>query len=211
MILSVFLLVSAMPLTVHAAATTHNVSSAEELSAACAEINENGGEHTINLTKDIEGGCIDIGKSDAIVTVIGNGYTLSATVSAVNVSHGATVNLGDGNSELFLTSDDNNDDPGIVYVLENSTCNMYDKVTLKDHKGQNYFGGGVTVEGGTFHMYGGTIQNCGIDGGSVCYGGGVAVFYGGTFIMDDGIITDCYIKSCYYLTSWWPRCSFNLG
>ena len=198
MILSVFLLVSALPLTVHAVATTHNVSSAEELSAACADINENGGEHTINLTKDIEGGCIDIDNGDAIVTVIGNGYTLSATISAVNVSNGATVNLGDGNSELFLTSGDNNDDPGIVYVLENSTCNMYDKVTLKDHKGQNYFGGGVTVEGGTFHMYGGTIQNCGIDGGSVCYGGGVAVFYGGTFIMDDGIITDCYIKSCYY-------------
>ena len=43
-------------------------------------------------------------------------------------------------------------------------------------------------------MLGGTIENCGIDGGSVCYGGGVAVIYGGSFVMDAGEITNCYAK-----------------
>ena len=199
MILSVFLMLSALPMTVYAdGATAHDVWNASDLETACGEINTNGGEHIINLKANITGGCIDIDNGDAIVTVIGNGYTLSATVSAVNVSHGATVNLGDGNSELFLTSDDNNDDPGIVHVWDaGSVCNMYEGVTLKDHKGQNYFGGGVTVEGGTFHMYGGAINNCGIDGGAVCFGGGVAVIAGGKFIMEDGVISNCYAKSDY--------------
>lgn len=74
---------------------------------------------------------------------------------------------------------------------------MYAGVTLADREGNNYFGGGVTVFGGTFHMHGGAIENCGIEGGSVCYGGGVAVAYGGTFVMDDGKITGCYAKSKY--------------
>lgn len=67
---------------------------------------------------------------------------------------------------------------------------MYSGVTLANRVGNNYFGGGVTVQGGTFHMYGGTIENCGIRGGSVCYGGGVAVIYGGSFVMDGGIIAN---------------------
>ena len=75
---------------------------------------------------------------------------------------------------------------------------MYDKVTLKDHKGNNYFGGGVTVEGGTFKMHGGTIENCGIDGGSVCYGGGVGVAFGGQFIMDGGVIKNCQLLYCFW-------------
>ena len=44
-------------------------------------------------------------------------------------------------------------------------------------------------------MHGGVIENCGIEGGSVCYGGGVAVVYGGQFIMDGGEIKDCYADS----------------
>lgn len=196
-LLSVFLLLTALPLTVSAAATVINVGTATELADACSEINQNGGEYTIYLTADIPGGHIDIDKSDAVVTVIGNGHTITASIVAVDVSNGATVNLGDGNSELYLTSDDNNDYPGIVHIYKDSTCNMYDKVTLRDHKGQNYFGGGVTVEGGIFHMYGGTIQNCGIDGGTICFGGGVSVTAGGSFIMDDGVITECYAKSDY--------------
>lgn len=72
---------------------------------------------------------------------------------------------------------------------------MYSGATLANRVGNNYFGGGVTVQGGTFHMYGGTIENCGIRGGSVCYGGGVAVIYGGSFVMDAGEIKNCYAKS----------------
>lgn len=72
---------------------------------------------------------------------------------------------------------------------------MYPGVTVADRKGNNYFGGGVTVQGGEFHMYGGAIDNCGITGGSMCYGGGVAVIYGGSFIMDGGKITNCFATS----------------
>lgn len=46
-------------------------------------------------------------------------------------------------------------------------------------------------------MHGGTIEKCGIKGGSVCYGGGVAVVYGGQFIMDSGTIKECYATSDY--------------
>lgn len=74
---------------------------------------------------------------------------------------------------------------------------MYPGVTIADRKGNNYFGGGVTVQGGTFHMYGGTIDNCGITGGSMCYGGGVAVIYGGSFTMDGGEITNCFATSSF--------------
>lgn len=182
-----------------AAGTVKDVGSAEELSAVCTEINTNGGEYTINLTADITGGNIDINNANAVVTVIGNGNTITRPNggSAVTVSNGATVNLGDGNTALTISSGTDGDEPGIVYILSNSVCNMNKFVTLKDHKGNNYFGGGVTVEGGTFHMNGGTIENCGIDGGSVCYGGGVAVINGGTFVMDGGTITGCYAKSDY--------------
>ena len=85
--------------------------------------------------------------------------------------------------------------PGLLYIQ--GACNMYPGVTVADRKGDNYFGGGVTVQGGEFHMYGGAIDNCGITGGSICYGGGVAVIYGGSFIMDGGKITNCFATSSF--------------
>ena len=196
-ILSLFTLFSALPLTVHAAITVIDVDTSEDLTAACEEINNgSGGEYTIKLTDDITGGNIAITNSNAVVTVVGNGHTLHVQSQYVQVEKGATVNLGDGKSELIIQSENQTyDTPGLVYVLKDSFCNMYDKVTLKDHKGNNYFGGGVTIEGGTFHMYGGTITNCGISGGTQCFGGGVAVFAGGSFIMEEGsVISDCYVE-----------------
>ena len=188
--------------------TMIEVGSATALEAACKEINDGaGGTYTISLTADIENGHVKVTNPNAVVTVIGNNKKIFNIGTAVYVSGGATVNLGDGVSALTLQGDNQvhkegvgNDNPGIVCVMENSTCTMKANVTLKDHRGNNYLGGGVTVEGGTFHMYGGTIQNCGIDGGSVCYGGGVAVFAGGSFVMDNGLITRCYIKSTYAYT-----------
>lgn len=46
-------------------------------------------------------------------------------------------------------------------------------------------------------MYGGTIDNCGITGGSICYGGGVAVIYGGAFTMDRGEMKNCFATSSF--------------
>ncbi len=201
-ILSVAMLVTALPLTVYAEDSVFNVSTAAELKSACTKINNDGGNFTINLTNDIIDGQIDITKSGAVVTVIGNGHFIKAPSQAVYVENGATVNLGDGKSELVIkgynqshTTESGKEDPGLIYVLSGSTCNMNDKVTLKDRKCNNYLGGGVSVSGGTFVMNGGTIENCGIDGGSVCYGGGVAVFNGGYFEMNGGTIKNCYVKS----------------
>lgn len=205
-VLMIGMTLTAFPITANAAATPINVSTAAELEAACSTINENGGEYTINLTADITGGVLSINNSDAVVTVVGNDYTIDGRQVREGVIHafnGATINLGSPNggekNKLTVLGGIDNDGPGLVCVYDtNSVCNMYDMVTIKDHKGSNYFGGGVTIEGGTFHMYGGTIDNCGIEGTMVCYGGGVSVSAGGSFIMETGsVISKCYAQSDY--------------
>ena len=98
----------------------------------------------------------------------------------------------DGNV-LEIHGTKNGEEPGLLEI--EGTCEMYSGVSLSGRVGNNQFGGGVTVFGGMFHMYGGEIKNCGIRGGSVCYGGGVAVVYGGKFIMEDGTISGCYADS----------------
>ena len=180
-----------------ASAEMMNVSNAAELAAAMATININGGEYTISLQADIES-YLSLTNPTATVTLVGNGHSLSAALTACSVS-GGTLNLGDGQSELILIGSNTYDEPGLIHVFgKNAACNMYDKVTIKDNKSQNYLGGGVTVEqSGTFHMYGGTIRNCGVEGGSVCYGGGVAAYSGGKFIMDGGLIDGCYANTDY--------------
>ena len=79
--------------------------------------------------------------------------------------------------EIRSVSEPSNDMPGLLYI-DGTVETVIPGVSLSGREGNNQFGGGVTVSGGTFHMHGGVIENCGIDGGSVCYGGGVAVVYG---------------------------------
>ena len=121
---------------------------------------------------------MSIKKESAVVTVIGNGHTIFTSNYAFYIENGAKVNLGDGISKLIIEGDNqSHHDPGLVYIKRGSTCIMNNNVTLKNHKGDNYLGGGVTVEGGTFVMNGGNIDNCGI--GSNCeatdFGGSVAM------------------------------------
>lgn len=212
-VIMISMMFTSFPFTVNAAVvntaatgegTVISVGSAEALSAACEEINTNGGEYTLSLTGDITGGHISVSNSSAVVTVVGNSHTITTDrQSAVHVEGGAVVTLGDGTSGLTLSGNSilynytANDEPGLVYVMPGSICNMSADVTLENRKGNNYFGGGVTVQGGTFVMNGGTIQNCGIEGGSVCYGGGVTVFANGIFTMKGGTITGCYARSDY--------------
>ena len=156
------------------------------------------GEYVISLTDNVEIGSATI-RSKRPVTLLGNGHTLTvARYASIHVAKGAQVKLGseDGNVlEIRSVSEPSNDMPGLLYI--EGTCEMYSGVSLSERVGNNYFGGGVTVSGGTFHMHGGVIENCGIRGGSVCYGGGVAVVYGGKFIMDGGDIKNCYAESDY--------------
>lgn len=154
------------------------------------------GEYVISLTDNVEiGGATIRSKRPVTVTILGNKHILTVQGS-IHVAEGAQVKLGseDGNV-LEIHGTKNGEEPGLLEIK--GTCEMYSGVSLSGRVGNNQFGGGVTVEGGTFHMHGGVIENCGIDGGSVCYGGGVAVVYGGKFIMEDGTITKCYVYSTY--------------
>lgn len=185
--------VFAAPTLAFADPTVYTVGNSEEFNNAVADINEKtSGDYVIKLAADIESEASVSGPCP--VTILGCGHTLTiGTYGSLQVMKGSHLSLGaaDGSDTLTIKgSGENNDAPGLLYV-DGGSCDMYAGVTLADRKGNNYFGGGVTVFGGTFHMHGGTIEKCGIEGGSVCYGGGVAVAYGGTFVMDDGEIKDC--------------------
>lgn len=177
----------------------YEVGDSEEFKNAVAGINEKtSGDYVIKLAADIESEASVSGPCP--VTILGCGHTLTIGANgSLQVEKGSQLSLGaaDGSDTLTIKGlGKNNDVPGLLYV-DRGSCDMYAGVTLTDRKGNNYFGGGVTVFGGTFHMHGGAIEKCGIEGGSVCYGGGVAVAYGGTFVMDDGEIRDCYAESEY--------------
>ncbi len=139
-------------------------------------------------------------------TLLGNGHKIflvngegSGRDMYFYVSGGAVLCLGvEGDataSALDITRAASNDTQGPIYVLANSTAHMYDGVVIHDCVGNNNLGGGATVQGGLFHMHGGIIRDCGINGGSVCFGGGVAVFDSGRFIMDGGTISGCFANN----------------
>lgn len=199
LILTLVMIFCLVPMSASAAeANVIRVSTQEEFNNAITRVNEDSdSEYTIELTADfsITGFSIN---SPHKTTILGSGHTLTMGAGgSVSVSKGAELTLGaaDGNVLNIRSTENTNDAPGMLNI--EGTCNMYSGVKLSGRVGNNYFGGGVTVSGGTFHMYGGTIEKCGIKGGSVCYGGGVAVVYGGQFIMDSGTIKDCYAESDY--------------
>ena len=180
--------------------TTIEVGNSSEFDSAVATVNAaTSGEYVIGLTDDIQTGGASFSSSQP-VSIVGNGHTITlGQYGSLSINKGAELDLGfkNGGDSLTISGGNvnSNDVPGLLYV--EGACNMYSGVTLADREGDNYFGGGVTVQGGTFHMYGGTIENCGISGGSICYGGGVAVIYGGSFIMDGGEIKNCFATSSF--------------
>lgn len=191
----------ALPISAFAATpTTIKAGNSSEFNEAVATVNAaTSGEYIIELTDDFQTGGASFSSSQP-VSIVGNGHTMTlGQYSSISVQSGAQLNLGaaDGSDTLKISggNEQSNDVPGLLYIQ--GTCNMYPGVTIADRKGDNYFGGGVTVQGGTFHMYGGTIDNCGITGGSICYGGGVAVIYGGAFTMDGGEIKNCFATSSF--------------
>lgn len=191
----------------------YNVFTDSELIAALYEISQKeSGSYTIALQADItHTGGYSMNKNTT--TIIGNGHTINfnGLGQGLRVYSGAVLNLGQGeNDSLTLCGDGeihnekndpkipDNDNPGMLHINGSaSVCNMNSGVTIKNHRGNNYLGGGVTVESGTFNMNGGTIDRCGIDGGAVCYGGGVAVYGKGKFVMNGGTISNCYALSDY--------------
>lgn len=185
--------------------TVWEVGTKEEYEAAVAGIRAaSGGDHEIHLTNNLESiGGLTLNTGADTVTIYGHGYRIGLNNNgSFEVYNNKILNLGSPDSDkaeaskLTVTRVDTNI-PGMIYISGPGTVNMYDGVSLKDAKSNNYYGGGVTVRGGTFNMYGGTIDNCGIQGGSVCFGGGVAVTSGGLFNMSGGTIPNCYAESDY--------------
>lgn len=187
-----------MPISAFAATpTTIEAGSSSEFDSAVATVNAaTSGEYIIELTDDIQTGGASFSSSQH-VSIVGNGHTITFGGSSIYVNPSAQLSLGaaDGSDTLKISGGNEyiGDDPSLLRIK--GTCNMYPGVTIADRKGSHGFGGGVKVEGGTFHMYGGTIEECGIDGGSMCYGGGVGVAYGGSFTMDGGEIKNCFATS----------------
>lgn len=210
LILTLITIFCFMPISASAAeSNVIRVSNQKEFEEAIARVNKDSdSEYTIELTANFSVNGFSIA-SPRKTTILGSGHTLTIGVGgSISVSKGAELTLGaaDGNVLNIRSAEGtSNDVPGMLNI--EGTCNMYSGVTLSGREGNNYFGGGVTVSGGTFHMYGGTIEKCGIKGGSVCYGGGVAVVSGGQFIMDSGTIKDCYVDSDYI--SWDPNRLFT--
>lgn len=191
---------AAMSMLAESWSADFSVSTAEEFASAVSAINSGGaGTHTISLQGDItDFPGATFGASGTDTKLLGNGHRLVFMApSSFCVTNGAVLRIGSADdsaaSALDMTRAKSNDVPGVLWVGDNGTVHIYDGVVLRDCEGQNHLGGGATVEGGLFHMHGGTIRNCGINGGSVCFGGGVAVVYGGRFIMDGGTIKDCYV------------------
>lgn len=190
-----------MPISAFAATpTVIEVDNSSKFDNAVATVNNaTSGEYVIELTDDIQTGGASF-TSSRPVSIVGNGRTITLKPHGYfHIEKGAKLDLGSKNGGGSLTISGGHakmiEDPGLLYV--EGACNMYSGVKLADREGNNYFGGGVTVQGGTFHMHGGTIENCGIKDGSICYGGGVAVIYGGSFIMDGGEIKNCYATSSF--------------
>lgn len=215
MMLGILLVVLSLSVTPKAAfaenkaVTRIEVKNGEEFENAINTVNgASEGEYVISLTGNVEISGATI-QSRCPVTILGNGHTLTVWGS-IQVAKGAQVKLGskDGNV-LEMHGTKNGEEPGLLHIK--GTCEMYSDVSLSDRVGNNQFGGGVTVSGGTFHMYGGEIKNCGIYGGSVCYGGGVAVVYGGKFIMDGGTISECYCDAKYDVSEDLPGSTWFTG
>lgn len=193
----------ALPISAFAATpTTIGAGNSSEFNKAVATVNAaTSGEYIIKLTDDFQTGGASFSSSQP-VSIVGNGHTITFGGSSIYVNPSVQLSLGaaDGSDTLKISGGNEyiGDDPSLLRIK--GTCNMYPGVTIADRKGGHGFGGGVAVEGGTFHMYGGTIENCGIDAGSMCYGGGVGVAYGGSFTMDGGEIKNCFATSPYKWT-----------
>ena len=165
-----------MPISAFAATpTTIEVSNSSEFDNAVATVNgATSGEYVIKLTDNLE----DTGavfSNTCPTTILGNGHTMTlGQYSSLSVQPGAQLNLGaaDGSDALKISggNEQSNDVPGLLHIQ--GTCNMYPGITIADRKGDNYFGGGVFVSGGSsFVMTGGTISNNKANE----MGGGVAV------------------------------------
>ena len=148
-----------MPISAFAATpTTIEAGSSSEFDNAVATVNAaTSGEYIIELTDDIQTGGASFSSSQH-VSIVGNGHTITFGGSSIYVNPSAQLSLGaaDGSDTLKISggNEQSNDVPGLLYIQ--GTCNMYPGVTIADRKGNNYFGGGVTLQLDTLSHVGAT-------------------------------------------------------
>lgn len=186
---------------------TFEVTTRQELTAAQTEINADTsgtGNYLIVVKNDIladsaQGAYFELLKNKARITSdTGHTYTLkSGNTGQVIYCSGSGAELTLDNITLEGDTTSMTDNAGVIYVLDSGKVVMNSGTTIQNNKRNNYLGGGVTVQDAIFEMNGGTIYNCGIYNGSVCFGGGVAVFCGGLFTMKGGSIDHCYATTSY--------------
>ena len=147
---------------------------------------------------------IAFSKAGTETTILGHGNTiyfkgLTYGYNGFTCKNGAVLSLGQEEDaiasalEITRPGDSRVIMAGVLSIGLNGTIHMHNGVVVRDCiTAPTYPGGGVTVNGGYFHMHGGEIRNCGTYKGSASIGGGVAVFSGGRFIMDGGAISGCF-------------------
>lgn len=216
------------------AVQTTSVSTYAGLSNLFSTANSTADDYIVNITGNFKiTGQMKLTNAGSTVTLIPSGANRTITASFTSGTNSVTgnpafyltagtLNLGNpnGGSSYTLTLDGGNASArkgALVRVQsDGAVVNMYDGMII-----QNNVASGVSVNGGTFNMHGGVIQNCqnastGTGGGGVVvtvstpnaggfnmsggtiqnctatyYGGGVGVDYNATFNMTGGTIKDC--------------------
>lgn len=205
---------------------TFEVANGTQFGAVLNRINgaDDDGNYVIKLTDDINLNDDTEGNGShyfekGTTTILGEGHSISGGNGlTLGVTGSAVLNLGaaDYKGDLILKGVSDYSPTGpLLHISGNASVNMYDGVTLQDHKvvGSD---AGVQLNGhANFTMYGGTIKNCenaassptaggvgahdystftmkdgSIENCSSYYGGGVIVAYG-TFVMEGGSIENC--------------------
>ena len=157
--------------------------------------------HAYYLTEDLNSFTVPDGVD---LTLCLNGYDISSSYDGptIKVEPGATFTLCDckGSSSLggCITHSIRDSKRGVGVLVGEKTSaknsavfNMYGGTISYNTavQGDEFDGGGVTVDGGTFNLYSGTISdNEALSGNKV--GGGVFIGNQGTFNMSGGTITN---------------------
>lgn len=190
-VLALLALVLLLPVMAAAADVKYDITDEVGLRAA-VEAMKDGDNVTVRLQNDvtING---DLKVSTGMLTILGQGHTITFSHHSLVLSGTAMLNLGtkegEGTpeNELILTSID--DTNAVINMDGSAVLNMYHGVEIRDSRAGGQAGGVQVVgEKTVFNMYGGVIDNC-VNFASVA--GGVCIDGGALFNMYDGVIRNC--------------------
>lgn len=190
-VLALLALVLLLPVMAAAADVKYDITDEVGLRAA-VEAMKDGDNVTVRLQNDvtING---DLKVSTGMLTILGQGHTITFSHHSLVLSGTAMLNLGtkegEGTpeNELILTSID--DTNAVINMDGSAVLNMYHGVEIRDSRAGGQAGGVQVVgEKTVFNMYGGVIDNC-VNWASVA--GGVCIDGGALFNMYDGVIRNC--------------------